>query len=114
MSLWIAALADSYRRGQVDFPKEFLCYPASLLSLVPCGRDCGNDGNVAVASEVRGDFRKPADILVAILRREAKIAIEAGPQRVAVEQHGNASAIKQSSFQSTSKGRLSGCGQARQ
>src|SRR5262245_41702898 len=69
---------------------------------------------MAVAGEVRRDFRQAANILAAVLRRETEIAIEAGAQSVTVEQQGNASTIKQSSFQSTSESRFSGCGQARQ
>ena len=78
------------------------------------GRDRGDDGDVAVAGEMGGDFGQPADVLAAVRRGEAEIAVEAGAQRIAVEQHRRAAIAEQPAFQRARQRRFAGTRQSRQ
>src|SRR5437764_175859 len=85
---------------------------------MPCRSSRGyarrDDGDMAVAGEMRRYFREPADVLGAILWREAEIAVEAGAQRVAIEQDGRAATREQPALQCARNGRLAGARQARE
>ena len=60
---------------------------------------------------MRRDLGQPADVFSAVLRGEAEVAVEAGPQGVAVEQDRRAAAGKQPPLQRARQGRLAGAGQ---
>ena len=78
------------------------------------GRDRGDDGDVSVARQMGGDFGQSANILGAMLRGEAEIAVEAGAQRIAVEQDRRAAIAEQPAFQRARQRRFSGTRQSRQ
>src|SRR3984957_5329097 len=61
-----------------------------------------------------GDFGEPADVLAAIGRGEAEIAVEAGAQGIAVQQHRRPTIAEQPALQRARQGRFAGAGQAGQ
>src|SRR3954453_6813384 len=61
-----------------------------------------------------GEFSQAADVLAAIGSGEAEIAVQAGAQRVAVQQHGRAAIAEQPAFKRARQGRLSRSRQAGQ
>lgn len=76
------------------------------------GRDGRNDRDMAVAGEMCRDLGEAADVLAAIGGREAEIAVEAGAQRVAVEQDRRAAIGEETPLQRPRQRRLAGGRQA--
>jgi len=69
----------------------------------------------AARSSAEGDTAATmADVLAAVLRGETEIAVEAGPQRVAIQQHRRTAMAEQPALQRARQGRFSGSRQPRQ
>ena len=68
VALGIAALADFGRRRDIDLAERRVGDAARGGAIVRRGRDRGDDGDVAVARQMGGDFGQPADVFGAVLR----------------------------------------------
>ena len=86
MALGVAALADLGRRCDIDLAERRVGDAARGGAIIRRRRHRGDDGDMAVARQMGRDFGEPADVFGAVLRGETEIAVEAGAQRVAVEQ----------------------------
>src|ERR1700749_3765790 len=80
MPLRIAALADFGRCRDVDLAKSGVGDLAGGGAIFARGRYRRDDGDVSIACQMGGDFGKPSNILAAVARQEAEVAVEAGTQ----------------------------------
>ena len=114
VALGIAALADLGRCRDMDFAEGRVGDAPRRGAIRQRRRNRGDDGDVAVAREMRRDFGQTADVFAAVLRRKAEIAVEAGAQGVAVEQDRRTAIGEQPALQRLCQRRFAGARQARQ
>src|SRR5262245_48485070 len=99
MAFGIAARANFRGGRDIDLAEGGIRNAAGGVAIVLCRRDGSDDGDMAVARKVRRDLGEATDVLAAVLRREAEIAVEAGAQRIAVEQDRRAAIAEQAALQ---------------
>src|SRR5579871_556721 len=93
MAFRVAALADGCRRGDIDLAKRAVGDLTGHGAILARGRNSRDDRNMSIARKMRCNLGQPADVLAAVALGKAKVAVQPGAQRVAIEQdRGTASA----------------------